>query len=309
MMLCSHCSYSLDPLAKFCEECGTPVGGAAVLNACKCGSRSLDDQGYCVDCGCRQHVLSAPVINETSAMLACVSDVGRKHPINQDAAQVAVLPDGSVFLGVADGVSSSNSSELASSTAVSVALNWLANKPTEDLAVALSLCVEEANAQVKTIPYKPLPDLDEPETTLVVAVVRGATLHVAWVGDSRAYAMSSAGIRQLTRDDSWMTDAIENGMSYDDAAANRNAHAITQCLGMQDEEIIVRYLNVELASDEQVVVCTDGLWNYFESVEELHTLFKSVPRDASALTTAQMMVDAANAAGGRDNVSVAVLRR
>lgn len=280
---------------------------------CKCGSTEFDEQGYCLECGSKQpgavHAVSATQVEALSNQLACVSDPGRKHPLNQDAARVGVLASGAVYLGVADGVSSAQSSEVASRCAVDVVFEKLSLATPPDLLQALSAAVVQAHDSVKTIPYKAGTNLEEPEATVVVAVAEGPQLHVAWVGDSRAYAIGPDTVRQLTRDDSWLSDAVERGMPYEEALKAPHAHAILQCLGMRDEEPEVHTLATELAPEEDVLLCSDGLWNYFDDPKSLLALYREHQSGKTAVELASALVAAANAAGGRDNISVALLRR
>jgi serine/threonine protein phosphatase PrpC len=157
------------------------------------------------------------------------------------------------------------------------------------------------------MPYEAMSSLAEPQATIVTAVVRGSKAWISWVGDSRAYELGPCN-RQLTVDDSWYEMAVAQGMSKEVAQADRRAHAITQCLGMRDEMPEVHIKEVTLEPGSAFLLCTDGLWNYYEEASVLAGLMTSGNPDDSAMTISRRFIDKANEAGGRDNISVAFLK-
>ncbi len=139
--------------------------------------------------------------------------------------------------------------------------------------------------------------------------MRGSCATIAWVGDSRVYLLAGSAVRLLTRDDSWLADMLEDGMMSDqDARADRRAHSITQCLGMRDAEIQIHARDIELAPGERLLVCSDGLWNYFDDPATLAQAVNALPSDSKAIDICRHLVGLANHAGGRDNITVGVYR-
>jgi len=151
-----------------------------------------------------------------------------------------------------------------------------------------------------------------PACTFVSAVVTGGAVTVGWVGDSRAYWIprsrtgSTPPVR-LTEDDSWLAQGLAAGtLTLADAVADRRAHAITAWLGQDSDDVAPHIVTVEPEGPGVVVVCTDGLWNYLDDVDELAA---ALPAEALAapLHAARELVEVALRCGGRDNITVAVL--
>ena len=165
-----------------------------------------------------------------------------------------------MLLCVADGVSSADNAEGASAAAVAAALELFAAGPGQAPSVVDEArnCVEAAAAAVLRVPrFGDDPDLDPPETTVALAVVRGVAAGIAWVGDSRAYRLDAGGATLLTRDDSWAWEAVARGaMSRAAAARDPRAHAITQCLGMPLDEIEIHALSAEMPAGASLLLCT-----------------------------------------------------
>jgi serine/threonine protein phosphatase PrpC len=288
--------------------------GAALAQTCLCppGQSQPDAEGYCQMCGVRS-VPAQPgpgnhVEMAVDARLAFVSDIGRKHRSNEDTGAVARGSDGSVVLVVADGVSTSLNSASASQAAVEAALGVLSSWPQAGaLTDAAHAAVEAANQAVLALPIV-AGDTDGPETTIVVALCRGGRLAIGWVGDSRAYLVSPDTGDALTVDDSWVEQIVRSGeMSLEQAESDKRAHYVTQVLGMRDQPLDVHVLERELPGNSVLLLCSDGLWNYFERAGEVAEAVRQ--REASeALALCRELVDMANARGGHDNVTVAVLR-
>lgn len=244
--------------------------------------------------------------SDDAADLALVSDVGCHHPVNQDAGKVGRNPTGAVIAVVADGVSSSDQAEVASASAVAAAYRVLVeaadDQPGRDVA---RRAITAAHAAVMAIPHAGS-RLTVPQTTIVAALVRRLSATIAWVGDSRAYAICGSHSRLLTRDDSWLADAIDTGiMTPDEARTDHRSHSITQCLGMLDGEISVHVRDIILEHDSWLLVCSDGLWNYFDRPAALAQAVREAAPDADAFELCRHLVKLANRAGGHDNITVA----
>ncbi|MEU8685362.1 PP2C family serine/threonine-protein phosphatase, partial [Streptomyces sp. NPDC048611] len=149
-----------------------------------------------------------------------------------------------------------------------------------------------------------------PACTFVGAVVGGGLLTVGWVGDSRAYWIPNdrtAPPARLTEDDSWAAQMVANNlMSEAEANADERAHAITGWLGADAYEVEPHTATFKPDGPGVVVVCTDGLWNYAESAEQMAA---ALPYDAPdrPLNGARTLVTHALDGGGHDNVTVALV--
>jgi serine/threonine protein phosphatase PrpC len=254
--------------------------------------------------------------------LAAVSDRGLRHHRNEDAFAVGqcVLPDGAPALVavVCDGVSSAtrpDAASLAASRQAGEALLTALPQGTHPQQ-AMHEAIVAASHAVNSLAEEPAtarehaPHQNAPACTLVASVVTPALLVVGWVGDSRAYWIPvdrSSPPARLTEDDSWAAQMVAAGlMSEAEAYADERAHAITGWLGADAYELEPHTASFKPDRPGVVVVCTDGLWNYAESAEEMAEV---VPPDAALrpLHSAQVLVGHALDGGGHDNVTVAVV--
>jgi serine/threonine protein phosphatase PrpC len=219
-------------------------------------------------------------------------------------------------LVVCDGVSTTANPDQASAAAAVavadvVAAGLSGHEPAAEEAVSvLAEAVAAAQAAVANAPpEEPGGYTQAPSTTLVAAVVIGDQLVTANVGDSRAYwidATSPQACRQLTHDDSLAEAAIAAGASPEEAYGRRDAHTITHWLGTDAPELTPHIEVMTAPGPGILLVCSDGLWNYYEAPDALRELLGAGPPGETVLETARRMVDAALEAGGHDNITVAV---
>jgi serine/threonine protein phosphatase PrpC len=140
-------------------------------------------------------------------------------------------------------------------------------------------------------------------------VVNGvATL--GWVGDSRAYWIDDKTALPLTRDHSWQNEVVSAGeMTAEEAAKARNAHAITRWIGPDATGAGPEFASQKLTGPGTLLLCTDGLWNYAATPQEMAALVHASQTPGSdALAVARSLVAYALERGGHDNITVVVLR-
>ncbi|MFD6426642.1 PP2C family protein-serine/threonine phosphatase, partial [Streptomyces sp. NPDC060198] len=295
--------------------------GTRLCVACRAGR--VDTDGYCETCGHAQPRERDHMERELGPV-AAVSDRGLRHHRNEDsfAVSATALPDGSpaVVAIVCDGVSSAHRPDEASAAAAAAAGESLLEslprgkhpqQAMHDAIVAASRAVNAlAEQQEGAAEHDPHRNQNAPACTLVGAVVAGGLLVVGWVGDSRVYWVPSDRTEQpvrLTEDDSWAAQMVAAGlMSEEQAYADERAHAITGWLGADAYELDPHTAAFKPDRPGTVVVCTDGLWNYAETAEEMAA---ALPRDAQErpLHGARVLVGHALDGGGHDNVTVALL--
>lgn len=286
---CPHCADPVDPRDRFCEECGT----------------RLADQ--------RRDRVEVDV-----GVAAGVSDRGRRHHRNEDALALRGLksPGDGVAAAVAivcDGVSSVARPDEASEAAVQAAAEAMVAALCGDgnPATATRTAVHAADKAVTELADDDQNARGAPACTFVSAVVTRSAVTVGWVGDSRAYWIPQSRTEstpvRLTDDDSWLAKALAAGtLTVTEAAADRRAHAITAWLGRDANEVTPHVVTVKPESLGVVVICTDGLWNYLDSVDELAAALPTKALQAP-LDAARELVEVALHHGGRDNITVAVL--
>lgn len=297
----------------------TPPAGTKLCVACRSGR--VDPDGYCENCGHAQPRERDHMEQELAAV-AAVSDRGLRHHRNEDAFAIssAALPDGSpaVVAIVCDGVSSATRPDEASLAASRAANESLlaalprGTHPQQAMHDAILAASDAVNALAAepTQAREHSPHQNAPACTLVGSIVAGGLLVVGWVGDSRAYWVPddrTGPTVRLTEDDSWAAQMVAAGlMNEAEAYADERAHAITGWLGADAYELEPHTASFKPDRAGVVVVCTDGLWNYAEAVEDMA---RAVPVDSALrpLHSAQVLVGHALDGGGHDNVTVAIL--
>jgi protein phosphatase len=147
-------------------------------------------------------------------------------------------------------------------------------------------------------------DLRGMATTACAVLTTGDSAAVAHVGDSRVYLLRSGELRQLTLDHSWVEEQVRAGV-MDERAARQHPwrNVVTRALsGGEDPEIDVA--DVPLKLGDRLLLCSDGLSGVL-SAEDIGEKLRAA---ANLDTICASLVDAANAAGGPDNITVLVLQ-
>lgn len=143
-------------------------------------------------------------------------------------------------------------------------------------------------------------------TTLVAARFSGARYQVAWIGDSRAYLLSAAHIQPLTKDHSWVQAMIDAGeLDEDQARSHPKKNVISQCLGQGAEPLDVGLVQGCLEPGQRLLLCSDGLTRELTDREIAQA--SASARSPQQLVSA--LIAAANAQGGHDNISCAVIAK
>ena len=147
--------------------------------------------------------------------------------------------------------------------------------------------------------------LDDAGSTLTVACLVGQTLHLAHVGDSRAYLWRHSQLRQLTMDHSGAAALVAAGViAPEEARDHPAAHQLYRYLGGPTHAAKADIIETRLEAGDLLLLCSDGLWGMLPDEEMVMHLLAE--RDLTAL--ARALIDAANAAGGEDNITVALAR-
>jgi PPM family protein phosphatase len=344
---CAGCGASLQDGDRFCEQCGTRVGegggstggspgegsdpvaiepgldagglrGAPDTDrtvpvgcwSCGAGAEMIGEDGYCSICGMRERPPESR--DELDLQIAAaVTDQGRRHHRNEDAFSLQVADGHRVVVVVCDGISTASAGNAAARTAAHTAGAILAQTladPERDAGEATVEAVAAAREAVEQVPWTTRIDRAEPSCTLVCAVCAGREIVVGWVGDSRAYWIQGTGASQLTVDESWAEQQIDEGLlSPEQALRDPRSHAITNWVGGDAPARPPRLTTLRPDGAGRLILCTDGLWNYAPTTAELTALLDVLPADAAPVTVARTLTDAALAKGGHDNITVAVV--
>lgn len=253
----------------------------------------------------RNHYVRVP-----APWLAACSDVGLKHRTNQDAFCLAARPgtERTAVLAVADGVSTAAGSELASLVAAEAACTHLVSRLEDGAAPNLALVQAFVEAQDAVLEAKQ--NGEASACTLISGIMTPGSIAVGNVGDSRAYWLGDDGLCQLlSTDDSMAQARIMLGMSRDEAEQSNQAHSITKWLGRDATNVTPSVITHQPATNGWLMLCTDGLWNYASSPEEMFHLVKGfVEQHGTPVAITEALTEWARQQGGRDNITVALAR-
>jgi protein phosphatase len=245
--------------------------------------------------------------------MAAMTHQGMVRGHNEDT----VFADPVGLAVLADGMGGYSAGEVASGIAVRVLVEGMlppvrARRPMGkvDVASGLSHAGQLVQKQVG-LANKGIFDAaaERPEcagmgTTLVVAVFYENRVCVAHVGDSRCYRLRGDRLEQLTRDHSLLQEQIDSGLlTAEQARYSLNKNLVTRALGI-DAIVPADIAEYRLDVGDVYLLCSDGLTDMVEPDQLRDLLMQGGDLD----TVAKRLVDAANQNGGRDNVSVVLVR-
>lgn len=232
-------------------------------------------------------------LTEQSLGFAAQSVAGQVRAHNEDA--VLCCPELGLW-AVADGMGGHQSGEVASALALQVLREVIGNGG------ELVAAAQAANTAI--IEAGEAAGGRRMGTTLVALHFTGAEFELAWIGDSRAYRVSAAGIEQLSRDHSWVQLMVDAGeMSEAEARQHPRRNIVIQCLGQTEQELEVGVLRGTLATGELLLLCSDGL-----SGELSDEQIQQLCAEAETLDElVEQLIGLANQLGGKDNISCVVL--
>jgi protein phosphatase len=142
-------------------------------------------------------------------------------------------------------------------------------------------------------------------STITLALVKGTRAYVANVGDSRAYLFRGGHLAQLTTDHSLVAELVASGrLSLADSFNHPHAGTITRCLGCR-QEVDVDIEAHALRPEDILLLCSDGLWSMLRDARTMSRILRQADDLQGA---AETLVDAANKAGGDDNIAVGLMK-
>ena len=242
--------------------------------------------------------------NEDNFVLA---DLTREKRGGEDVGDSIPVGARGVLLAVCDGMGGALAGEIASQMAVDVIHTIMQESSSPDdadeFAQTLVTAVQEAGARI-FLAAKTNRNQHGMGTTSTVAGVFGATLFVGQVGDSRAYLFRGGRLRQITKDQSLVSKLIEAGrLTEEQAESYEHAHIILQALGTADA-VSVDLSFIDLRRGDALLLCSDGL----SGLATHDQLQEALTEIDDPTTCCLRLIDAANEAGGHDNITVVVAR-
>ena len=246
--------------------------------------------------------------------IVSATDPGRVRAHNEDC--VESRPELGVVV-LADGMGGYNAGEVASGMATSLIASGLSTTWTADALknldrnAATTLAhtrlqdqVSAANTAIFEAAQRD-PHCAGMGTTLVVCLFYDNFISVAHIGDSRLYRMRNDVLEQLTRDHSLLQEQIDAGLiSRADARQSHNKNLVTRALGI-DPDVDAEIHTYDVMEGDIYLLCSDGLNDMIDDDEMQMTL---IALRSNLELTAQQLVQAANDAGGRDNISVMLIK-
>jgi protein phosphatase len=224
-----------------------------------------------------------------------LSDPGLTRTQNEDA----MLMEPPLY-AVADGMGGHRAGEVASRDALAALLE---NAPRQVDANALARAVRAANRAVIASAAKSRTRTGM-GTTLTAAMVDGTRVLVAHVGDSRAYLLHDGTLTRITEDHSMVADLVRRGtITEEDARFHPQRSVITRALG-SDPEMAADVFEVTASIGDRLLLATDGLTGMLQDDYIAEILTQESDPDAAAAK----LVEAANRAGGYDNITVVIVQ-
>jgi len=250
-----------------------------------------------------------------------LSDVGQTRSRNEDS--LSLLPDLGVAV-VADGMGGHPGGDIASRVAAETATRVLgeeladgigtAEDPATRLGEVMLRSVVAAHEAIRVEGQKD-PELLGMGTTITALALDPETgaFVLGHVGDSRAYRFRDGELTQLTRDDTWVQERVDaQQLTVEQARRHPFAHLVTQCLGLEDKPVPhITHGSVEVG--DTYLLCSDGLVGMLDDPELAQILSRELSANGASAEAAhrepvaQALVDAANEAGGYDNITAVLL--
>ena len=233
-----------------------------------------------------------------------ITDIGQKRSSNQDYVFSSEQPIGNLpnLFIVADGMGGHKAGDYASRYTVETLEKLIRESTLSEPAAIIESAVKQANTML-------LEEANNHEemkgmgTTLVICTIHDNVLTVANVGDSRLYVVDKQ-LRQVTRDHSLVDEMVRMGeINADEARVHPDKNIITRAVGAADH-VEADFFEVELCEDDRILLCTDGLTNMVRDKEICDT----IRQNDNIETAASQLVAMANANGGRDNITVMIIK-
>jgi protein phosphatase len=244
--------------------------------------------------------------------IAGYTDAGLVRSQNEDSLIVNARLG---FVVLADGMGGYNAGEVASGMATTLlagAFEKVLDAPAERVNdnprnVARSLLLEEIQRANTAIYYaaESQPQYAGMGTTLVAAMFYDAAMTVAHIGDSRLYRLRGDDFQQVTRDHSLLQEQLDSGLiTPEQARYSQNKNLVTRALGV-DPHVEAEIRDYETLPGDIYLLCSDGLNDMVED-RDIAQALKSLSDDLDLCS--RQLLQMANDSGGRDNVTVALVR-
>ena len=243
-----------------------------------------------------------------------VTDVGKVRDHNEDA--IGSQPEIGLWV-LADGMGGYNAGEVASGIAVKTIIDLVTQAcKTEKRGeiesgtgymrqtIVLRDAIHRANKVINQTAQSQ-PQCEGMGTTLVASLFYDNRVSIAHVGDSRMYRLRGNRFEQITMDHSLLQELVDRGFySQEEAQRSTNRNYVTRALGVE-ANVEVEVQEVEVQKGDYFLMCSDGLPDMVED-EDIHLTISTFSNDVR--TVGEQLIKLTNDNGGRDNVSVVLVR-
>ena len=241
-----------------------------------------------------------------SVQAVCFSDVGRIRQNNQDSCLVAL--EQNLFI-VSDGMGGHQAGEVASKAVVTVLprmieqrLAGMSSSETSQIEDVLREVILELSQRLRAESAGRV-GLKGMGATVALAWLRGPLAHLAHMGDSRVYLFRQGHLIRLTEDHSIVALLLKHGDIAPEEARKHPAQGkLSRYVGMEGE-VYPDVQTVSLQSGDRLLLCSDGLTNMVSDAQ----IAKLLQSHSEPELACRALVDTANAAGGKDNITVVVV--
>ena len=243
-----------------------------------------------------------------SLIVVGATDTGKVRDQNEDSILALEMDQSGIgvdaLLVGADGMGGHAAGEVASGMTISkieecFRTGVFAKKFTSEIEPSLNTLLQEVNSSVALAGRDG--DTQGMGTTCTLAIIVGERLYYAHVGDSRAYLFRDRKLTQIRNDHSWVEEMVRAGIiSKEVARTHPSRNMVTRAIGL-DDTVVVDTGSRTLRLGDYVIICSDGL-NSMLADEDIRTI---VEQSALERVCADL-IEAANQAGGHDNISVTV---
>jgi protein phosphatase len=233
------------------------------------------------------------------------TNIGKKRLLNQDAFAFGRQNE-KIWIVVCDGLGGENAGEVASKTAVDCVSAFMKEHLTPNLEhMEIKKAVIES---VKSANEAVLKKAGEDEkfsgmsTTIVSLIFSDGLLHIANVGDSRAYCISNGVIEQLTKDHSVVQVLLDSGkITKREAKKHPSKNCLIKVLGLEPD-VEPSYTCRQMSREDKILVCTDGLHDRVIKKEMVTVLGEFGLKEA-----VNELINMALKHGGADNITVVLM--
>ena len=228
-----------------------------------------------------------------------------------DGTSLTSNPQGRLLM-VADGMGGHEGGEVASAVATETmaryafaVMPWLLNASQasqQELADGLRQAMLSAHAMVQRAAVEQRLD-SHMGTTLTLAYVVWPNLYVLHAGDTRCYLMRQGRLQLLTHDHTMAQQLVDRRViTQEEADRSRFKHVLVNVVGGSSEDVKAEFHHLELTEGDRLLLCSDGLTEHLDDARIAQILGSELSVD----TRVRQMIDAANQAGGSDNITAVV---